>query len=115
MVVSLMGLSEGWGKRRTPGVPTPWRGRTPEVESTSTLWHSAATRFARAGVPIVQTQKLLGHASIEMTARVYTHLDLRDLRSAMDAVTGRTRSSSSPRVASSEARDASQTACLGAF
>jgi len=59
---------------------------------------SAATRFARAGVPIVQTQKILGHASIEMTARVYTHLQVEDLRAAVEAIAPKTREPAPLRV-----------------
>lgn len=48
------------------------------------LRHTAATRFARAGVPLVQTQRILGHADPKLTAKVYTHLDVDDLRDAVE-------------------------------
>jgi integrase len=48
------------------------------------LRHTAATRMARRGVPLVVAQRVLGHASPEMTAKVYTHLGLEDLRVAVE-------------------------------
>jgi integrase len=48
------------------------------------LRHSFASRLARAGVPITHAQKLLGHSTVEMTARVYTHLDEQSMRGAID-------------------------------
>jgi len=48
------------------------------------LRHTAATGMARRGVPLVVAQRVLGHASPEMTAKVYTHLGLEDLRGAVE-------------------------------
>ncbi len=48
------------------------------------LRHSAATRFARAGVPLVTVQHLLGHADPKLTARVYQHVEVDDLRAAVE-------------------------------
>jgi integrase len=48
--------------------------------------HSLASRLARAGVPITHAQKLLGHSTVEMTARVYTHLDEQSMRAAIDRI-----------------------------
>jgi integrase len=48
------------------------------------LRHTAATGMARRGVPLVVAQRVLGHASPEMTAKVYTHLEVEDLRVAVD-------------------------------
>lgn len=45
--------------------------------------HSAATRFARAGVPLQQTQRILGHADPKLTAAIYSHLEVEDLRGAV--------------------------------
>jgi integrase len=50
------------------------------------LRHTAATGMARRGVPLVVVQRVLGHASPEMTAKVYTHLGLEDLRGAVEGV-----------------------------
>ncbi len=56
---------------------------TGHVLDVHALRHTAATRMARNGVPIVVAQRMLGHASIDMTARVYTHLAVDDLREAV--------------------------------
>jgi integrase len=37
-------------------------------------------------VPITHAQKLLGHATVEMTTRVYTHLDEQSMRGAIDRI-----------------------------
>ena len=50
------------------------------------LRHTAATRFARNGTPLPVTQRILGHSDPKMTARVYTHLDVEDLRQAVDGL-----------------------------
>jgi integrase len=50
------------------------------------LRHSCASRLARAGVPITHTQRLLGHSSIELTSRYYTHLGTDDLRAAIQHI-----------------------------
>ena len=42
------------------------------------LRHSYATCLYHAGVDLRTAQQLLGHASIEMTARIYTHLEAED-------------------------------------
>ncbi len=58
-------------------------GRVVDIHA---LRHTGATRMARRGVPLVVAQRVLGHASPEMTAKVYTHLDLSDLRVAVEGV-----------------------------
>ena len=47
------------------------------------LRHTAASRMARHGVPLVITQRVLGHSDPALTARAYTHLDVDDLRQAV--------------------------------
>jgi integrase len=37
-------------------------------------------------VPITHAQKLLGHSTVEMTARVYTHLDEHNMRDAINQI-----------------------------
>ena len=37
--------------------------------------HDYCSRLAKAGIDIRTAQKLMGHASIEMTANIYTHVD----------------------------------------
>ncbi len=48
------------------------------------LRHTANTRLARLGVGVDQRQKLLGHSDPKLTAQTYTHLDVEDLRDAVD-------------------------------
>jgi integrase len=52
------------------------------------LRHAAATRWARAGVPIVHAQALLGHSDVRLTSKVYTHVAVEELRGAVEAVGG---------------------------
>ena len=60
------------------------------------LRHTFATRLARAGVELVQAQKLLGHSDPKLTAEVYTHLAPDDLRGAVEAVSLRLTGSNLP-------------------
>jgi integrase len=48
--------------------------------------HSLASRLARAEVPITHAQKLLGHSTVEMPARIYTHLGEEQMREAIDRI-----------------------------
>lgn len=43
------------------------------------LRHTYCTDLQRAGVDIRVAQKLMGHASIEMTANIYTHVDTEEI------------------------------------
>ncbi len=45
--------------------------------------HTCNSRLARRGVGVDQRQKLLGHSDPKLTAQVYTHLDVEDLREAI--------------------------------
>jgi integrase/recombinase XerD len=56
--------------------------------SSHKLRHSFATMQIRSGTDIRTLQELLGHASIE-TTQIYTHIDNRQLRSAMDNIAGK--------------------------
>jgi integrase len=60
-------------------------GRVVDVHA---LRHTCASRLARAGVPITQTQRLLGHSTSELTAKFYVHSSLEDLRAALGQVDG---------------------------
>jgi len=53
------------------------------------LRHSCASRLARASVPLVHIQRLLGHADVRTTAAIYVHTEAEDLRVAMERVAGR--------------------------
>ena len=48
------------------------------------LRHTAATRLGRAGVGLLQVQKILGHCDPKLTAAIYTHFEAEDLRGAVD-------------------------------
>jgi integrase len=50
------------------------------------LRHTMASRLARNGVGLVQAQRLLGHSDPKLTAAVYSHLDVDDLRRAIERV-----------------------------
>ena len=47
------------------------------------LRHSAATRMAQSGAPIVAVKEILGHSSIS-TTMIYTHTDLEAMRAAVN-------------------------------
>ena len=53
------------------------------------LRHTFGSRMARSGAGLVHVQRLLGHSDPKLTAQVYTHLDVEDLRSAIEGVIGR--------------------------
>lgn len=48
------------------------------------LRHTYATNLYRAGVDLRTAQQLLGHASIQMTANIYTHLEAADSLQVID-------------------------------
>ncbi len=48
--------------------------------------HTFGTRLGRCKVPLVVTQKLMGHANSALTAKVYTHIETEDTRSAIEAL-----------------------------
>ena len=50
------------------------------------LRHTFGTRLARSGVSLAKAQRLMGHSDPKLTAQVYTHLDVEDLRDAVEAV-----------------------------
>jgi integrase len=50
------------------------------------LRHSFASRLARRGVPLQMAQRLLGHSDPKLTARIYTHIEVEDLRDAVEAI-----------------------------
>jgi integrase len=57
------------------------QGRKIDVHA---MRHCFATRLARSGAPLVQAQQLLGHSDPKLTARVYSHLAVEDLRDAVE-------------------------------
>ncbi len=50
------------------------------------LRHTFGSRLARHGAGLVQVQQLMGHSDPKLTAQVYTHLDVEDLRKALEMV-----------------------------
>ncbi|MCC6897527.1 MAG: site-specific integrase [Polyangiaceae bacterium] len=50
------------------------------------LRHTVASRCARSGVSLIQAQRLLGHSDPKLTARTYSHLEVEDLRGAIERV-----------------------------
>jgi len=54
------------------------------------LRHTFASRLCRAGVGLVHAQNLLGHSDPRLTAAIYTHLDVEDLRRAVQTLPGTT-------------------------
>lgn len=60
------------------------------------LRHTAASRFARSGVPITTTARILGHSDIQLTNRYYTHVAIDDLRAAVERVPASTAARTRP-------------------
>jgi len=56
-------------------------GRVIDVHA---LRHTALSRMARRGVPLVVAQRIAGHSSPDITSRHYLHLDLEELRAGVE-------------------------------
>ena len=67
--LSKTGYDKLWGKVQK-AVPYPIHAHM--------LRHSYATALYHAGVDLRTAQQLLGHSSIQMTAKIYTHLEAED-------------------------------------
>ncbi len=66
------------------GIPkTDERGQKLDIHS---LRHTFASRLARNGVGLAQAQRLLGHSDPKLTMVVYTHLEVDDLRAAVEGI-----------------------------
>ena len=48
--------------------------------------HTFGTNLSRAGVPIEETAKLMGHSSIEITAKCYINIDAKRKREALEKI-----------------------------
>lgn len=59
------------------------QGRKVDIHA---LRHTLASRLARTGAPLIQAQRILGHSDPKLTARVYAHLDVEDLRGAVEGI-----------------------------
>ncbi len=51
------------------------------------LRHTTATLLLRAGVDVHRVQKILRHKDVRTTTLIYGHLDVEDLRNAVDELT----------------------------
>ena len=59
------------------------RGEHVDVHS---LRHTAATRMARAGLPMAKLQRFMGHQDPRTTQRYYDHLEVEDLEASFALV-----------------------------
>lgn len=50
------------------------------------LRHTYCTDLCKAGIDIRTAQRLMGHANISITADIYTHVDLEDIKKAGDLI-----------------------------
>lgn len=66
------------------------------------LRHTYATTLYHAGVDLRTAQYLLGHSSIDMTARIYTHLDKGDAMKAVTKIENYLSGKSSQKVVNTE-------------
>ena len=53
------------------------------------LRHTYCTNLQRRGVDIRTAQKLMGHSDIRMTANIYSHTSIDDLRDDYEKITGK--------------------------
>jgi site-specific recombinase XerD len=69
---------------------TNFRGRLRTIRRPAghALRGSAATSLARRGVSMAVTQRLLGHKTVELTAKQYTRLEVEDVRAAIEGRAG---------------------------
>jgi integrase len=61
-----------------------WATPLPRRMKFHELRHSTATLLLRMGVPMAVVQRVLRHANIKLTVDLYGHLDISDMRQAMD-------------------------------
>ena len=50
------------------------------------LRHTYCTDLCKADVDVRTAQKLMGHANISITADIYTHVDLGDIKKAAEKI-----------------------------
>ena len=66
------------------GIPrVDGQGRTLDIHA---LRHTAASRMVRANVSVTFAQRLLGHSDPRLTEKIYLHLEVEDLRAAVEKV-----------------------------
>jgi len=72
--------------RKAAGIPDTTDAG--EVLDFHSLRHSYITRLAKSGASLKTTQLLARHSSIELTAKVYSHLGIADTSGALEALPG---------------------------
>ena len=50
------------------------------------LRHTYCTDLCKAGIDVRTAQKLMGHANISVTADIYTHIDMNDIKKAANLI-----------------------------
>lgn len=66
------------------GIPrVDGQGRTIDIHA---MRHTAASRMVRANVSVTFAQRLLGHSDPRLTEKIYLHLEIEDLRAAVEKV-----------------------------
>ena len=50
------------------------------------LRHTYCTDLCKAGIDVRTAQKLMGHANISITADIYTHVDMNDIKKAAELI-----------------------------
>lgn len=78
----MMGGKTDYGDLRRVLMPTPV---SPDLVPYC-LRHDYCTRLQAAGVPINVAREFMGHSSIEMTSRIYTHSSKESFESALDKI-----------------------------
>jgi integrase len=63
-----------------------WPRALPRPMRFHDLRHTTATLLLRAGVPLQHVQRILRHRDVKLTADTYGHLEVEDLRTAVDTL-----------------------------
>ena len=64
--------------------PPLWPSPKPRAIRFHDLRHTTATLLLKARVPMAVVQRILGHSSPTITAGVYGHLDVEDMRAGLE-------------------------------
>jgi integrase len=68
-----------------------WPSPKPRAIRFHDLRHTTATLLLKARVPLAVVQRILGHSSPTVTAGVYGHLDVEDMRAGLEQLSLRIR------------------------
>ena len=66
------------------GKPTTWVRAVPRHLTFKDLRHTTATLLLKAGVPLATVQRILRHSDPKLTAMIYGHLEVEDMRAGLD-------------------------------